>query len=158
MLRRAFAFVLIAAGCGLLLHAIPQVPGAPRPAGTLVIVTAGGLTLSIVALVRRQMALRPSLRATCCVLAAMLAALLVGLRYYIGRSLLPSAPLADVELRESLLAWQRSLTWLSLGVVYVALAVAALPASAASASSGARRKRVSAGRLPSSSASIPEEP
>jgi hypothetical protein len=94
-----------------------------------VIVAAAGSAISVVALLRRRLRLRPWLRSLCGLLALLLLAGVLGLQYHLERNVAPQVPDSDVGYRHVLVEWGALLRRMALAVGYAAAAVFLLPSA-----------------------------
>jgi hypothetical protein len=126
MLRRVLALVLAAVGATGLLAA-PSVIPVSSVRNSVLVLLVGGLLLCNVAVLRRHLALRPTLRWLSLAVALIFAAGAAAIRYRVAMDALPLVPDADFQLRASLTDWVRSLPWLAGALVYVGLSIVVLP-------------------------------
>jgi hypothetical protein len=129
MVRRLLAVGLLGLGVLLLVHTVRGPTSGSRPVATAVLL-AGGIALNLLSASRRHLGVRVWLRCLACAVGGVLLAAVLGLRYYVGRSILHGVPESDLILRQSLEAWQHALTWVSLAVAYIGLSVLSLPPTA----------------------------
>ena len=127
--RRLLAIGLLGLGVLLLFQTVRAPTGGSSPTATAVLV-AGGIALNLLSATRRHLGVRVWLRCLACAVGGVLLAAVLGLRHQVGRSILHAVPESDLILRQSLVAWQHGLTWVSLAVAYVGLSVLLLPPTA----------------------------
>jgi len=111
----------------LVARALRQPAGDARRMLAQIAVAVGGLALSVVGVVCRELAVRAWLRHLALGVGVVLVAGLLALRHHLAANVLPSVPREDVALATSLREWTHDLVWLAVAVAYAAATVEVLP-------------------------------